>query len=154
MTSILSEQIDAVRNAVLDKTLPDAPTELTEDQARVWERIFTTTEPGWITENQYGLAVALCRHEDAMNRFSNIRDRMFEGLSPADIPSPETIKDIDRISKIIEREVRSYSSIATRLRLTNSAIRTPDVKKPSIKAAPWEITPDLMVEDSEDESAG
>lgn len=154
MTIRTMDEIEAARQVILNSNPPKPPVGLTKDQGTIWTRIFMTTEPGWITENQYGLAMALCRHEDAMNKFSKVRDRLYDEVSAVDLPSVELMKELDRASKMIEREVRSYSSLATRLRITNQALRTADVKKPSVSKAPWEVTDDMLVEEVDDNSAG
>lgn len=144
------DEIEAARQVVLNNNAPKPPYLLTDDQGDIWTRLFMTLEPGWITESQFDLAIAYCRHADAANKYSSILSNLHTFIVPDGQPELTVIKEMDRVSKMIEREVRSLSSIATRLRITNQAIRTADVKKPSTKPAPWEVTDDLLTEESED----
>lgn len=137
---------------IINYHAPTPPAELTEDQAEIWDRLFSAVEDDWITPSQLDLVVSLVRHIDAGNRYSSLHDRMMQSIGDM-IPDTETVKSIDRLAKCREREVRSATSIMTKLRITNQSIRSSKSPSPTKIANPWDVTSDLIAEDSDNESA-
>ena len=135
-------------NIVIAKHVPDPPSELSYPQSEIWVDLFSVIDDGWITPAQYALASAYCRHCDAANRVSKLIDMHNRHMDQFDNFNTDDVKTLDRLLKIQEREVRSLSSVLSRLRLTNINIRSDKSKNPSpiVNSVPWELTEDLATD--------
>lgn len=135
-------------NIVIEKNIPDPPAQLTHDQSEIWVDLFSAIDDGWITPAQYPLAMAVCRHIDSTNRVAKLIDLHNRHMDQFDKFNTDDVKTLDRLLKISEREVRSLSSVLSRLRLTNISIRSDKSKSPSptVNSVPWELTEDLATD--------
>lgn len=139
-------------------SIPTAPDHLTSEQAAIWFSILQSLEEGWITKESHDLLAAYCQHVCQQRRLGNLiaaHEAVLElhnqnsgaDFDPTDIDGPqdmppfdmnEWVKTYDKLLKMLDRENRAMSSLATRLRITNQSLRSNKSDKPSRKVRPWE----------------
>ncbi|MFE3839468.1 hypothetical protein [Pseudogemmobacter sonorensis] len=110
---------------------PDAPYDLTDEQAEVWWRVVNRLPADWFPAETHGLLSDYCRHEVKSRRISQL-------VAAAESDDPLDIDMLDKLYKMAERESRAASSLATRLRITQQATVSPKAKKPGQAKRPWE----------------
>lgn len=97
---------------------PDAPYDLTDEQADEWWAVVNRMPADWFTRETHGLLSQYCRHTVQARRIAKLIEDMLadtEGF---------TIKDYDRLLKIQERESRALASLATKMRISHQATST------------------------------
>ena len=119
------------RRATRDAGRPEAPKELTEEQAAEWRLIVARMPADWFPRETHPLLAQYCRCAASVRRLGKVRDRL-ERAKRFDLDMYE------RVAKLIGREAQQLASLATKMRLSQHA--TYDKKKskgPSIRP-PWE----------------
>jgi hypothetical protein len=120
---------------------PDAPTDLTELEVEVWNR----TVEGEAAD-VFGTAALqqmlkdYCRHVIAAERLSLVIEANMQTTE-----SQISVKDLDCLLKMRDRETKAISDKATKLRLTNQSRYTPRAAGTAAKNAgqaskPWQMT--------------
>lgn len=140
-----AEAIAAVK-VVRDR--PEPPVELSERQAAEWRAVVDRMPAGWFERETHALLAQYRRHVERAEIFAN-------QLQAVDaIPNPpgeqalaaivQRVELYDKLAKMVEREGRAASSLATRLRLTQQSRVDPKTAgraandKPAAKK-PWEF---------------
>ena len=123
---------------------PDAPDELTEEQAAEWKAVVNRLPADWFPRETFPMLAQYCRHVISARRVSE----MIRGLEDliinngdGDTPGVAALKaaeTLDRLLKMQEREGRALSSLATRMRITQQATYDKSKKKPLQSKKPWE----------------
>lgn len=121
---ISSGAVQAVRR-------PDAPGELTDEQAREWAEIVSRMPADWFPRETHTLLAAYCRHVVAMRRIAQL-------IEAQEASEGFDVDEYDKLLKMQERESRALSSLATRMRLTQQATYDKSKKKPGQTRKPWE----------------
>jgi len=124
----------AVPAAVAVETVqrPDAPYDLTDEQAEEWWAVVNRMPADWFPRETHGMLAQYCRHVVAARRVAQLI---------ADLEkSPDfDVENYDRLLKMQEREGRAISSLATRMRISQQAtVRAEQARKPSVVKKPWE----------------
>lgn len=96
---------------------PDAPYDLTDEQAEEWWAIVNRLPADWFPRETHSLLAQYCRHVVAARRVAKLIGSA-EGQDEIDIPQ------LDTLYKMQEREGRAMSSLATRMRITQQATST------------------------------
>lgn len=111
---------------------PDAPYELTDEQAAIWRRVADDLPADWFTPKHSGLLKQYCRHEAQSDRIAMLIEQ--------EMQKPELeIAQYDKLLAMQEREGRALSSLATRMRITQQALYDKSKKAPSNSVRkPWE----------------
>jgi hypothetical protein len=109
---------------------PDAPYELTDEQAQEWWAVVNRMPADWFPRETHGLLAQYCRHVVAARRVAQ--------LVAAEEAGEFDLGRYDQLLKMQEREGRALSSLATRLRITLQATVSPKTQKPSQNKKPWE----------------
>ena len=128
----------AVISGSLDRR-PDPPADLTELEAEVWERTVSHEAADIFgTAALQQMLKDYCRHVVAAERLgASIEARMSD---PADETS---LKDLDCLLKMRDRETKAVADKATKLRLTNQSRYTPKAAATASKSAgaakPWQV---------------
>lgn len=91
---------------------PDAPYELSDEQAAVWRAVVDSMPADWFGRETQDLLTHYCRHVVAARRVAQLVNALEQGEGPIDS------NEYDRLLKMQEREGRAMSSLATRMRLT------------------------------------
>lgn len=121
---ISSGSVQAVRR-------PDAPAELTDEQAGEWAAIVAALPADWFPRETHAMLAAYCRHVVALRRIGALIEQAGAGEAI-------DLDDYDKLLKMQERESRAMSSLATRMRLSQQATYSADKKKPRAAQKPWE----------------
>ena len=124
---------------------PDAPSDLSADEVVVWERtVANEAADVFTTAAVQQLLKDYCRHVVAAERLSVVIDEaMSEPKEPKEEQQPTSLRDLDRLLKMRDRETKAIADKATKLRLTNQSRYTPDRAATAAKKAtenkPWQV---------------
>ena len=114
---------------------PDAPYDLTDQQADEWRAIVGAMRPDYFSRSHYPLLSQLCRHTVAANRVAQL------------VESACRRRKLDRteLASLLAMQASESSSIARlcrQLRLTHQSLYRADSTKQrpvSILNAPWDV---------------
>lgn len=101
---------------------PDAPYELTDDEAAVWRGVIDRMPATWFGPETYPLLTQYCRHIVRSNRVAQL-------VQSAESDEKCALEDYDRLLKMQERESRAILTLATKMRLAQQSTIAPDAKK-------------------------
>lgn len=119
---------------------PDPPVELTDDEAEVWQRtVASEAADVFGTAALQQLLTEYCRHVVAAARLSLVIEAH---MSTAE--SEVSLKDLDCLLKMRDRETKAVADLATKLRLTNQSRYTPKAAATAAKnqakgEKPWQM---------------
>jgi hypothetical protein len=85
---------------------------LKREQAKIWREIVDSTPAGWFRSNDLLLEL-YCRHVHTANQLAKLIDAHTVGMGE--------IKTLDRLLRMREREARTMTHLATKMRLTQQA---------------------------------
>ena len=100
---------------------PKAPDNLTPEQTIEWDAVVGRMPADWFLRETHGILANYCRHVISA---STISSRLEEHER-----KEGDVQEYDRLLKMREREVRSASSLATRLRITQQTTYDKSKKK-------------------------
>ena len=110
---------------------PEAPHDLTKEQAAEWREIVDRMPAEWFPRETHGLLAQYCRHLVAARRVGQL-------VAMAEAADDFDVDEYDKLLKMQEREGRAISSLATRMRLTQQTTYDKSKKKPAVSKRPWE----------------
>lgn len=111
---------------------PVPPNTLSEEEKLLWRKVVNSLPPGWIRPEAESLLANYVSHETEAKEITRLIE---EGKGSHDF----NVAEYDRLCKMREREVRSASSLATRLRLTPQSTYDPKKSKgKGTQKAPWD----------------
>lgn len=111
---------------------PDAPYDLTDEQSEEWWAVVNRMPADWFPRETHGMLAQYCRHVVAARRVAQL-------IADLEKSSDFDVENYDRLLKMQEREGRSISSLATRMRISQQAtVRAEKARKPSVVKKPWE----------------
>ncbi len=124
---------------------PDAPYDLTDEQAEEWRAVVDRMPADWFPRETWGMLTAYCRHVVSQRKVAQMIQAL-EGEMQAEVdagtPRSEVLlsssKSLDRLFKMQEREGRAISLLATRMRLSQQSSYDKSRKKGSPAKRPWE----------------
>ena len=112
---------------------PDAPYDLTDEQAEEWWAIVNRLPADWFARETHPLLAQYCRHIVQARKIAKLIEDMLSD------PEGFNVKDYDRLLKMQEREGRAITSLATKMRISQQATLTKRADKGSRGARkPWE----------------
>jgi hypothetical protein len=120
----LASSIEAVQR-------PDSPYDLTDEESDEWRAVVSRLPADWFARETWPLLTAYCRHVVEARKIAQLIEQC-RGAEQFDISA------YDKLLKMRERETRSMSSLATRLRMTQQATFDKSKRKPIQVARPWE----------------
>jgi hypothetical protein len=128
-TSIASLGIASTIEAV---ARPDAPYDLTDEQADEWRSVVNRLPADWFPRETWPMLSQYCRHVVQSRRVAQL-------VEQAQSAEEFDLKQYDTLLKMAERESRCIASLATRMRITQQSSYDKSKKKGSggIKK-PWE----------------
>jgi hypothetical protein len=120
---------------------PKATDHLTPLQANEWRAIVARMPPTWFSRETHGLLTAYVRH------FANAKlvAEQIDAFETEWLRDAEGLERFDKLSRLLEREQRALSSLATRMRITQGSQLRADkaasatAKHPEGIRPPWEI---------------
>ena len=110
---------------------PDAPPELTPEQAAEWDAVVNRLPADWFPRETLPMLAQYCRHVVAARHVAQLIDA-------AESSDELDLAKYDMLLRMQEREGRALSSLATRMRLTQQATYDPKRKKPAQEKPPWQ----------------
>jgi hypothetical protein len=111
---------------------PDAPYELTDEQAAEWHKVVGSMPADWFPIETHGLLTQYCKHVVAARRVAQLIDAQ-EKAEKLDLDAYDTLL------KMQDRESKVMGQLATRMRITQqSTMRVETLKKTKQVAKPWE----------------
>lgn len=116
---------------------PDAPYDLTDEQAEEWWAVVNRLPADWFPRETHGILAQYCRHVVTARRVAQLVAAC-EGTVDDEGKPVLDLAEYDQLLKMQEREGRALSSLATRLRITQQATVSAKTKKPSAVKRPWE----------------
>lgn len=119
--------------SVMDR--PDAPYDLTDEQAQEWWAVVNRMPGDWFPRETHGLLAQYCRHVVGARRVAQLLAAL---ESPKVKGEAMDLGAYDKLLKMQEREGRAISSLATRMRLTQQTTYDRSKKKPVHAKRPWE----------------
>jgi hypothetical protein len=139
----------SVRAVTLPEAVPrpDAPGDLTQEQAAEWRGIVDRMPADWFQRETHGLLSQYCRHVVAARRISELimgletelaRTVEQDGASKLAV-TLAAAKTLDRLFKMQDREGRAMSSLATRMRLTQQTNYDKTKPRPVEAKPPWQF---------------
>src|SRR5690348_10698302 len=121
-------------------TRPEPPAELTEAEAVVWDRtVAHEAADVFGTAALQQMLKDYCRHVVAAERLGLVIEGHMHSTD-----SGVSLKDLDRLLKMRDRETKAIADKATKLRLTNQSRYTPKAAATAAKRAgqadkPWQF---------------
>lgn len=157
--------IAALRREATEATVesaPDAPYDLNDDEADVWRSVVATKHAHYFGPETQPLLAQYCRHVVGARTCANMvrtledmvrREAKLEKPAERGATVMSAAKELDRLFKMRDRESRAMSSLAVKLRLTQSATYDREKKLPAARRRPWQLDKPLGASGS-DGSAG
>ena len=130
------------------ESAPDAPYDLNDDEAAVWRAVVATKPASYFGPETQPLLAQYCRHvvgartcADMVRTLEDMvrREAEKETADERGATIMSAAKELDRLFKMRDRESRAMSSLAVKLRLTQSATYDREKKLPTGKRRPWQI---------------
>lgn len=121
------------KTAVIERVQrPDAPYELTDDQAAVWHRVANDLPADWFTPKNYDLLTLHCRHVVEATRIANLIEQEMKQRQI-------DVKMYNALLKMQERESRAIMASMTQMRTTHQSLYDKKIKLDATKRnKPWE----------------
>ena len=112
---------------------PDAPYDLTDEQADEWWAVVNRMPADWFPRETHALLASYCRHVVSARRISQL-------IVSAEKSDPVDLDELDKLYKMQERESRAMSSLATRMRITQQTQYDKSKKRGAkTQKNPWEF---------------
>lgn len=112
---------------------PDAPYDLTDEQADEWRAVVNRMPADWFPRETHGMLTQYCRHVVTARRVAHL-------VAQAESAAELDVKMLDKLYGMQEREGRAISSLATRMRVTQQATtKHEQARKPSMVKKPWQV---------------
>ena len=96
---------------------PDAPKELTREQAEEWRAIVERMPPEWFPREIHPLLIQYCRHITNARHISGL----VEDARKGDLTDRKALMRFNRLLRMQERQSGALIGLATRMRLTNQS---------------------------------
>lgn len=129
-TSAASLEIAAVARVETIQR-PDAPYDLTDEQATEWWAVVNRMPADWFPRETHGMLSQYCRHVVSARRVAQLIEQAM-GAEAFDVEA------YNQLLIMQEREGRALSSLATRMRLSQQTTYDKSKKKPLTGKKPWE----------------
>lgn len=111
---------------------PDAPYELTDEQAEEWWAVVNSLPADWFPRHSHGQLIDYCRHTVKARRVAQL-------IQAEEDQKAIDVAKLDLLYKMAERESRAASSLATRLRLTQQTQYDKSKKRAVQTKSPWDF---------------
>lgn len=93
---------------------PDAPYDLTDEQADEWWAVVNSMPADWFTRETHALLADYCRHVVKSRRVSQL-------VADAEKSEELDVGLLDKLYKMAERESRAIGSLAVRMRISQQS---------------------------------
>jgi hypothetical protein len=116
---------------------PRPPADLPAPMAEEWKAIVNRMPNGWFGRESFGLLTAYLRHWWNAKLIAE----QIDSFSPEWFKSDEGLNRFDQLSKVLEREQRAMSSLAGKMRLSQSSRTKPGPATTAIGRNPGLVPP-------------
>jgi len=119
---------------------PPPPEGMTALERLVWNRVSGAMPAGWFRREHLDMLKSYCQHAARSDLFN----RMASAFEAGDVGEKIELADLDRISKMAERESRAALALARSMRITHQAQIRPETaatkrdNPASDERRPWE----------------
>ncbi len=96
---------------------PDAPDELTPEQAEEWRAVVDRMPVDWFGREIWPLLCAYCRHVTNARHIAGLIEDAHKG----DLTDRKALMRLNRLLSMQERQCNALMGLATRMRLTNQS---------------------------------
>ena len=127
-----SASLEVVAPDIVVQERPDAPYDLTDEQAEEWRAVVDRLPADWFPRETWPLLTAYCRHVVCGRHTARLIHKLESQSEGFDVD------EYDKLLKIQEREGRAMSSLATRMRITQQATYDKSKQKPAKAKKLWE----------------
>lgn len=110
-TSGASFEVAALAGSTIAIARPDAPYELTDEQADEWRAVVNRMPADWFPRETWAMLSQYCRHVVNARRVAQL-------IGQAERGDSLDVKEYDVLLKMQERESRCIASLATRMRIS------------------------------------
>jgi hypothetical protein len=111
---------------------PDAPYDLTDEQAQEWWAIVNRLPADWFPRETHGVLSQLCRHIVNARRVAQLIDAELQA-------EKLNIDCYEQLLRMQAKESALIASLSTKLRITQQAtVRAESARKPTLVRKPWE----------------
>lgn len=108
---------------------PEPPDTLNENEARIWRETVSALPVQWFKPETLALLEAYCSSVDRYQRLSYRLDQDLETME---------FNDIEKLTRVVEREGRFMLSVATKMRITQqSSYRAETTKNREPRKSSW-----------------
>jgi hypothetical protein len=119
---------------------PDAPYDLSDEEVEEWRAVTERLPATWFPRETHGLLTQYCRHIVRARRIAQIIRTMENPPKPKKGEEKAEF-DIDAYNKLLimqERESRSISHLAVKMRIAQQSTIDKEAKKAGVGVRPWE----------------
>ena len=115
---------------------PDAPYDLTDEQAQEWRALVALLPVNWFPRETHALLTGYCRHVVAQRKIAMLIDAMESSKGP---PAPLRIDAYDKLLKMQDRESRTIAALMRAMRITQQSLYDKSRKKDATAGItkPW-----------------
>jgi hypothetical protein len=111
---------------------PDAPYDLTDEQAQEWWAIVNRLPADWFPRETHGVLTQLCRHIVNARRVAQLIEVVLKA-------EKMDLGQYEALLKMQAKESGVIASLSTKLRITQQAtVRAERARKPTVVDKPWE----------------
>lgn len=96
---------------------PDAPYDLTDEQAEEWWAVVNRLPADWFPRETHGMLAEYCRHVVKARRIAQL-------VAAEEAQDELDLSNLDKLYKMAERESRAMTSLATKMRMSQQATTT------------------------------
>jgi len=114
---------------------------LDDGEKAIWRRVAAAMPASWFKREHLDLLARYCQHQARAAKFN----RMASAFGPADIGERISLEDLDRVSRMADRESRAALALARSMRITHQAQLKAETahnrraNKPHEGPFPWDI---------------
>lgn len=137
--------ISAATTMVDAETRPDAPYDLSDEQADIWRAVVATMPATWFNASTYPLLVQYCRHITNARRLAQLIDAVLSGeqVPGADAADGDdavlNLKGYAALLRAQKNESTAIALLATKMRLAQQSTIERDAKKAKVgMKRPWQ----------------
>lgn len=129
------------KDGIAPLTRPDAPYDLTDEQSKEWWAVVNRMPPDWFPRETHGMLAQYCRHVVRARKIAQMLAAM-EGLMASKNQAEResvSLSDYRALLAEEEKQTRTISSLATRMRITQQSTYDKSKKNPVARTRPWEV---------------
>lgn len=130
--SAASLELQQVTGPIETIQRPDAPYDLTDEQAAEWWAVVNSMPADWFTRETHAMLADYCRHVVKSRRVAQL-------VADAEKEDEVDVGLLDKLYKMAERESRAIGALAVRMRISQqSTTNHRGNRSPKAVKKPWD----------------